>query len=146
MSLGHSLRISYLEELQTVYPFLSFPLALQASQPCLFWEDLLALADQKPLIIENYAICNERNVHMQRITTLETQQVLLFCDEMHSGTCKHYKNGCVSRTTQITQLSLSIQHKLRDLLLHLTTVTINIDRTSTWKMLDFRFNIKKVCI
>ncbi len=44
---------------------------------------------------------------MQRITTLETQQVLFFCDAMHPGTCRHCKNGCVSRTAQKTQLSVN---------------------------------------
>ncbi len=52
---------------------------------------------------------------------------VLFCDAMHPGTCKHCKNGYVSRTNQKTQLSLSICHKLRNLLLQLTTVTINTD-------------------
>ncbi len=45
---------------------------------------------------------------MRLITTLETQQVLFFCDVMHPGTCRHCKNACVSETTQKTQRSLSI--------------------------------------
>ncbi len=35
---------------------------------------------------------------MQQIKTLETQQVLLFRDAMHHGTCRHCKNGCVEQT------------------------------------------------
>ncbi len=41
---------------------------------------------EKTLVTESYA----RNVLMGRITTLETQQVLFFCDAMHPGTCRHY--------------------------------------------------------
>ncbi len=54
-----------------------------------------------------------------------------FCDAMHPGTHRHCKNGYVSRTSQKTQLSLSIWDKLRKLLFQLTTVTINIDGKST---------------
>ncbi len=64
----------------------------------------------------------------------------VFCDAMHPGTCRHFKNGCVSRTTQKTPLSLSI-HKLNNLLLQLTTITISIDWTSTCPM-DFPFKSK----
>ncbi len=47
---------------------------------------------------------------------------LFFClpffgDAVHPGICWYYKNGCVSRTTQKTQLFLSNYHKLRNLLL-----------------------------
>ncbi len=78
--------------------------------PCLFLEDFLALVDQKPLVIDNNAISNKRNVLIQWITTLEIQQILFFCvcDAMHSGICRRCKNGCVSRTTQKTQPSLSV--------------------------------------
>ncbi len=47
---------------------------------------------------------------MQQITILETWQVLFFlcvC-AMHPGTWSHCKNGCVSRTSQKTQLSVNI--------------------------------------
>ncbi len=47
------------EEPQTVYPF-AFPLALQASKPCLF--SFVALADRKPFVTECYAKLNKRNV------------------------------------------------------------------------------------
>ncbi len=76
---------------------------------------------------------------MQWKTTLETQQVLLFFDEMHPGTCRYCKNRCMSRTTQKTQFSLSILHKLRNLLLQLSTVTINGDWTSIRKVVEFPF-------
>ncbi len=33
---------------------------------------------QKTLLIENYAILHKRNILMQRLTSLETQQVLFF--------------------------------------------------------------------
>ncbi len=39
--------------------------------PCWFWENFLALADQKSLVIENYAILNKRNIPLQQITTFE---------------------------------------------------------------------------
>ncbi len=83
-------------------------LAPQASQPCLFWKDFLALVDQKPLVIENYATLNKRNVPMWQITTLETWQVLFFCDAMHPGTCRHCKNGCWAG--QLRKLSFLCQY------------------------------------
>ncbi len=67
--------------------------------PCLFWEDFLALADQRLFAVENYAILNKRHFPTQRIITLETRQVMFFCDAMHPGTCRHCENGCLSRTT-----------------------------------------------
>ncbi len=64
--------------------------------------------EQKPLVTENYAILNKRNVLRQWIKTLETRQVLFFCDAMHPGTCRHCTLGCMSRTTQKTHLFLSV--------------------------------------
>ncbi len=78
---------------------------------------------------------------MRRITTLKTQQVLFFCDAMDPGTCRHSKNGCVSRTTQKIQLSLSISHKLRNLLLQLTAITITTHWTFTCKVVGPVFKI-----
>ncbi len=71
-------------------------------------ENFLALVDQKPLIIKKYAKLNKREVAIWWITTLETRQVLFFCDAMHPGTYGHCRNSSVSRTTQKTQLSLSV--------------------------------------
>ncbi len=48
------------------------------------------LADQKPLIIENYTIINKRNVLTRGITTSVTQQVLLFCDYYTWGRIRAY--------------------------------------------------------
>ncbi len=66
--------------------------------PRLFLEDFLALVDQKPLVIDNNAISNKRNVLIRWITTLETQQILFFCDAMHLCTRRRCRNACVSRT------------------------------------------------
>ncbi len=43
--------------------------------------------------------------------------------------------------TQKIHLSLSIWHKLSNLLLQLTTITINIEWTSTWKVVEFSFKV-----
>ncbi len=117
------------EELQFVYPS-TFPLHPRRATPRLFWG--FSCSDgPKSLVIENYAILSKENVLKQQKTILETRQVLVFLGffgvAMHPGTCRHCKSGCVNRTTQKTQLSLSIQHKLRNLLLQLTTITISID-------------------
>ncbi len=104
-----------------------------------FWEDFLALGDKKPLVFENYPILNKRNVLTDN--NLGDLFFVCVCDAVHPGIFWHCKNGCVSGTTQKTQLSLSINHKLRNLLLQLTTITFNTDWTSTWKVMDYPFNV-----
>ncbi len=84
------------EELQTVY-LVTFPSHSRQAAPCFLWEEFQALANQKPFVIENYAVLNKRHVLMQSIATMETWQVLFACDAMHPGTCRHGKNCCVSR-------------------------------------------------
>ncbi len=56
--------------------------------PCLFWEDFMALVDQKPLIVESLAILNKRNVLMRQILPWRPSR-----DAMHPGTCRHCKNS-----------------------------------------------------
>ncbi len=63
-----------------------FSALLTIATPCLLWEEFEALAHQKPLIIENFAILNKRNISMRWIITLETGQVLFFCDYCMHGT------------------------------------------------------------
>ncbi len=50
------------------------------------------------------------------------------CIMVHVGTARM---AVSARQTQKIQLSLSVQHELRNLLLQLTTVTISINWTST---------------
>ncbi len=105
------------------------------------FERIFCLWNQKPLNMENYTILNKINVPMWQITTLMTWQMLFFlqCILVHVGTAW---TAVRAGQTQKTRLSLSIKHKLRNLLLQLTTVTINIDWTSTWKVvMEFSFKI-----
>ncbi len=79
--------------------------------PCTLWWT------KKPLVIENYAILNKRNVPVWLITTLEVQQVLFFCDAMHPGTCR----CCCERDNSVFSVSIaqteeykaSVDHKYR---------------------------------
>ncbi len=54
--------------------------------------DFLALVDQKPIVIENYAILSKRNIQMRWTATLEARQVLFYfvtqCILVHVGTAK----------------------------------------------------------
>ncbi len=121
-------------------PF-AFPVTLQASECHVCFEDFLALVDQKPLIIENYATLNKRNVPMQWITTLETWQVLFFvmqCILVNVGTARW-----AVWAGQLRKLSFLCQYSTNwgTYCFKLTTITINIDWTSTWKGVDFPFNV-----
>ncbi len=92
----------FMEELQPVYPSpLALPLTLQVSKTCLLREDFLALAEQKPSLL-NYAIFNKRNVLTHVLMFWQqpwrSGKCCFFCNAMHPGTCRHCVNGCVSRT------------------------------------------------
>ncbi len=58
--------------------------SLIASPPILC-EELPALVDQKPLVIENYAILYKRQFATTWITTLATRQVRFLCDYYMQG-------------------------------------------------------------
>ncbi len=58
------------------------------------------------------------------------------CIMVHGGTARA---AVWAGQTQKTQLSLSIYHTLRTLLLQLTTVTLSTDWTVTWTVMEFSF-------
>ncbi len=94
--------------------------------PYLFQEDFVALVDQKPIVIKTYAMSNKKcydamDNNLGDLTSSGFFCLFVFCSLfvvkcflVHEGNCR---NSCVSRTNQKTRLSLSIQHKLRNLLL-----------------------------
>ncbi len=53
--------------------------------PCLFWEEFQAR--QNPLVIENNAISNKRNVPTRQITNLETRKCCLFVITTRIAVC-----------------------------------------------------------
>ncbi len=111
--------------------------------PCLYW-GFSGSGGPKTPHYWKLCILKKRTVPIWQITTLETWQVLFFCDAMRPGTCRHCKNGCVSRTnSEKSALSISIA-QTEEFLLQLTTVTISIDWTSIWKVVDFPFKLSNV--
>ncbi len=95
------------EELQTVYP-LPFPLHSRRASAMLVLRGFPVSAWPKTpcyLKLHNIKYKKCSNATDNNLGELAST---VYCDGMHPGTCRHCKSGCVSRTTQKTQLSLPI--------------------------------------
>ncbi len=82
-----------------------FPRTPSEPAPCLFWENFLTLMDQNPSSLKTIQYQILKNVTDNNLGDLASA---VFCDAMHHGTYSHCKSSRVSRTSQKTQLSLSM--------------------------------------